>query len=433
MSFADNPSALESQPTTWRRTDDPQYADDPEFQQYTTQLSDQLFALTANISKLSNQIGLLGTKRETDRVRERVQDLLSETGDSFKDVGEGLRKVAAWHDLGPSQKYTQGKLNQEFKASLTEFQGLQRQALEKQRASATAAKAALDQDGDSLTATTDAGQQQLQQQEAPRLANQDEVEYQETLIQTRETEIQQIENSVSELNELFRDVAHMVHDQGGQLDVISENVVQTRDDTREADSQLRTASRHQRSARGKACCLLVVLVVVLTVIILAAVLGSVTRRPIMSEPEARETNPLITLANSTTNLTYASTKPYLTSQLRQALRTLARGIMQTLVDQGRAFLFHDPNALPGLPKDVLWVLGPDPEANDLTHQWSEFAFVVETTSGFDRPAGACEGMSDNVARILLVSAWEQRRMVRRSFDWRRARIEMATMLEGYQE
>ncbi|KAK1075092.1 SNAP receptor [Friedmanniomyces endolithicus] len=273
MSFADNPSALESQPTTWRRTDEAQYADDPEFQQYTTQLSDQLFALTANISKLSTQIGLLGTKRETDRVRERVQDLLSETGDSFKDVGEGLRKVAAWHDLGPSQKYTQGKLNQEFKASLTEFQGLQRQALEKQRASATAAKAALDQDGDSPTATTDAGQQQLQQQEAPRLANQDEVEYQETLIQTRETEIQQIENSVSELNELFRDVAHMVHDQGGQLDVISENVVQTRDDTREADSQLRTASRHQRSARGKACCLLVVLVVVLTVIILAAVLG----------------------------------------------------------------------------------------------------------------------------------------------------------------
>ncbi|KAK1017674.1 SNAP receptor [Friedmanniomyces endolithicus] len=253
MSFADNPSALESQPTTWRRTDDPQYADDPEFQQYTIQLSDQLFALTANISKLSTQIGLLG--------------------DSFKDVGEGLRKVAAWHDLEPSQKYTQGKLNQEFKASLTEFQGLQRQALEKQRASATAAKAALDQDGDSPTATTDAGQQQLQQQEAPRLANQDEVEYQETLIQTRETEIQQIENSVSELNELFRDVAHMVHDQGGQLDVISENVVQTRDDTREADSQLRTASRHQRSARGKACCLLVVLVVVLTVIILAAVLG----------------------------------------------------------------------------------------------------------------------------------------------------------------
>lgn len=91
-----------AQPTTWRRNDDPQYADDPEFNEFTTDLSDRLFSLTANISKLSNQVALLGTKRETDRVRERVQDLLQETGDAFKDVGEGLRKVAAWHDLGVS-------------------------------------------------------------------------------------------------------------------------------------------------------------------------------------------------------------------------------------------------------------------------------------------------------------------------------------------
>ena len=92
MSFKDS-SFLESQPTAWRRQDDPQYADDPEFQQYTTQLSDKLFSLTSSISKLSSQIALLGTRRETDRVRERVQDLLTETGDGFKEIGEGLKKV----------------------------------------------------------------------------------------------------------------------------------------------------------------------------------------------------------------------------------------------------------------------------------------------------------------------------------------------------
>jgi syntaxin 7 len=95
-------NASPAQPTNWRRQDDPEYADDPEFQRYTTQLSDQLFSLTSNISRLSNQIALLGTRRETDRVRERVQDLLQETGDGFKEVGEGLKKVQAWHDLGVS-------------------------------------------------------------------------------------------------------------------------------------------------------------------------------------------------------------------------------------------------------------------------------------------------------------------------------------------
>ncbi|KAG9609805.1 t-SNARE, partial [Aureobasidium melanogenum] len=152
-------NTLTAQPTTWRRSDDPEYQDDPEFNSFTTDLSDRLFSLTANISRLSSQVALLGTKRETDRVRERVQDLLEETSASFKDIGDGLKKVQAWHDLGPAQKYTQGKLNQEFKASLTEFQTLQRTALEKQRASATAARTALEESG---SPTVERSQQQLQ-------------------------------------------------------------------------------------------------------------------------------------------------------------------------------------------------------------------------------------------------------------------------------
>ncbi|KAF1355150.1 t-SNARE [Delphinella strobiligena] len=273
MSFQ-NSNALEAQPTTWRREDDPQYTDDPEFQSFTTDLSDRLFSLTSNISKLSNQVALLGTRRETDRVRERVQDLLEETSEGFKEIGEGLKKVQAWHDLGPSQKYTQGKLNQEFKASLTEFQTLQRQALEKQRASATAARTALEEGAQGNADGAQGGQQlQQQEQEQLRLADQSEVDFQESLIVERESEIRNIEQSVGELNELFRDVAHMVHEQGQSLDIISDNVVNTRDDTRGADQNLRTASRHQRNARNKACCLLLILAIVLTVVILAAVLG----------------------------------------------------------------------------------------------------------------------------------------------------------------
>lgn len=93
------------------------------------------------------------------------------------------------------------------------------------------------------------------------------------MIIERESEIRNIEQSVGELNELFRDVATMVHEQGEQLDIISENVENVRMDTRTADSELRTASRHQANARNKACCLLMILAIVLTVIILAVVLG----------------------------------------------------------------------------------------------------------------------------------------------------------------
>jgi len=101
MSF-DQLSSLESQPTTMRRQDDPQYSDDPEFQRLSQQLMTKLFTLTGNISRLSNEIALLGTKRDTERVRERVHNLLEESKDAFKEVGEGVKKIQSWEDVSVS-------------------------------------------------------------------------------------------------------------------------------------------------------------------------------------------------------------------------------------------------------------------------------------------------------------------------------------------
>ena len=68
-------------------------------------------------------------------------------------------------------------------------------------------------------------------------------------------------------------MAHIVHEQGGQLDLISQNVDTTRDETRGADRELRSAERYQKGARSKACCLLFILAIVLVIIVLAVVVG----------------------------------------------------------------------------------------------------------------------------------------------------------------
>lgn len=115
------------------------------------------------------------------------------------------------------------------------------------------------------------GQQQSQEQ--LRLASQDEVDFQDSLIVEREAEIRNIEQGVTELNELFRDVAHIVNEQGESLDAIANNVENVHSDTRGADLELRSAARYQKNARSKACCLLLILAVILTIIILAATLG----------------------------------------------------------------------------------------------------------------------------------------------------------------
>ena len=82
-----------------RRNEDPEYQDDPEFDKFTEDLSNKLFTLTASISRLSQQINLLGTKRDTPRVRERVHDLLEEARDGFKEAGDRIKRLTAWEDL----------------------------------------------------------------------------------------------------------------------------------------------------------------------------------------------------------------------------------------------------------------------------------------------------------------------------------------------
>lgn len=271
MSF-NHLSSLESQNVGFRRYEDPQYADDPEFQKLSKELMAKLFTLTGKISRINNDVALIGTKRDKEQLRERVHNLLEESKDAFKEIGQGVKKIQAWEDVNPSQKYTQQKLAREFQNNLFEFQNVQRLALEKQRTQASAERTALEEQ-QQHSAVIEGQQNQEQSLDQLRLASQEEVDFQDSLIIEREAEIRNIEQGVTELNELFRDVAHIVNEQGDLLDTIHDNVENTRVDTQGAELELRSAARYQKQARSKACCLLLILAIILTIIVLAAALG----------------------------------------------------------------------------------------------------------------------------------------------------------------
>ncbi|KAI6084280.1 t-SNARE [Hypoxylon rubiginosum] len=274
MSF-DQLSSMEAGSGGGRRQNNGAYSDDPEFSRLSQGLMNKLFHLQGNISKLKSDISLLGTRRDNPRLRERVHVTIEESTEQFKEVGEGVKKIQTWEDATPTRKYSQQKLSREFKAALSEFQSLQRTAIEKQRASVTAAKAALDHDtgAEGGPSGHEGEQLQLQQQEQIHLAPQDEVDFQDTLITEREAEIRQIEEGVGDLNVLFQQVAQIVSEQGEQLQTIENNAVNVRDDTRGADYELRSAARYQKNARSKACCLLLVLAVIMAIVLLAVFLG----------------------------------------------------------------------------------------------------------------------------------------------------------------
>ncbi len=94
MSF-DQLSSLEA----GRRRGNAGYSDDPDFQRLSQDLMNRLFKLNGNNQRLSGEVGHLGTRRDTPRVRERVHELIEESRGAFKEVGEGVKKIQTWEDV----------------------------------------------------------------------------------------------------------------------------------------------------------------------------------------------------------------------------------------------------------------------------------------------------------------------------------------------
>jgi len=84
----------------------------------------------------------------------------------------------------------------------------------------------------------------------------------------REQGIQEIQQQIGEVNEIFQDLAVLVNEQGQMIDDIEANIVSTAVRTKDARRELTKADKSQKAARNKMICLAIVIAVVLIVLIL---------------------------------------------------------------------------------------------------------------------------------------------------------------------
>ncbi|XP_070600651.1 syntaxin-16 isoform X2 [Erythrolamprus reginae] len=97
------------------------------------------------------------------------------------------------------------------------------------------------------------------------------VEQNTILVEEREREIRQIIQSITELNEIFRDLGAMVVEQGTVLDRIDYNVEQSCIKTEEGLKQLHKAEHYQKKNRKMLIILTLFVIVIILIIVLIAV------------------------------------------------------------------------------------------------------------------------------------------------------------------
>lgn len=164
-------------------------------------------------------------------------------------------------DVSASRKIADAKLAKDFQAVLKEFQKAQRLAAERETAYAPFVPQAVLPSSYTASEIDISSEKTSEQRallvEARRqevLLLDNEITFNEAIIEEREQGIQEIQQQIGEVNEIFKDLAVLVHDQGAVIDDIGSNLENAHAATAQGRSQLAKAAKSQRSNSSLVSC-----------------------------------------------------------------------------------------------------------------------------------------------------------------------------------
>jgi len=98
-------------------------------------------------------------------------------------------------------------------------------------------------------------------------------EFNDMMIRQRDEGIRDIEAALSDVNDIFRDLATLVVEQGTLIDNIESNIEQANTKVIKGVQELKVASNEQRKARTKMCCIALIIVLVAAAAVVLIVIG----------------------------------------------------------------------------------------------------------------------------------------------------------------
>ncbi|RYR11429.1 hypothetical protein Ahy_B04g068954 isoform A [Arachis hypogaea] len=259
-----------------------------------------IFQINTAVSTFQRLVNTLGTPKDTPELREKLHKTRLHIGQLVKDTSAKLKQASEidhQSNINANKKIADAKLAKDFQAVLKEFQKAQRLAAERETAYTPFVPQAAPSSYTPNEADANSGKtpeqrallvesRSLQCQKFNPLGLQflkylgslsccrqevlfldNEIAFNEAIIEEREQGIQEIQHQIGEVNEIFKDLAVLVHEQGAMIDDIGSNIEHSHAATAQARSQLAKASKTQRSNSSLTCLLLVIFGIVLLIVI----------------------------------------------------------------------------------------------------------------------------------------------------------------------
>ncbi|EYU19053.1 hypothetical protein ABFS82_01G110100 [Erythranthe guttata] len=237
-----------------------------------------IFQINTAVSTFHRLVNALGTPKDTPELREKLHKTRLHIGQLVKDTSAKLKQASETDhrvEVSASKKITDAKLAKDFQAVLKEFQKAQRLAAERETSYTPFVPQAV------LPSSYTAGEIDVSSDKTPEqrallvesrrqevLLLDNEIAFNEAIIDERDQGIQDIQQQIGEVNEIFKDLAVLVHEQGTMIDDIGSSIEGAHAATAQGKSQLVKASKTQRSNSSLTCLLLVIFGIVLLIVII---------------------------------------------------------------------------------------------------------------------------------------------------------------------
>eukprot|EP01134_Creolimax_fragrantissima_P000470 CFRG0470T1 len=252
------------------------------YKNVTRTVSQNVFRFSSNVNRIRDLNGLLGGPRDTQRVRQDLSRIREDTSEIARETTDSLKELTTkdWEGSDNEKqrnKIQLQKLSRQFAALLHTFELLQKSSIQKEKETVSNAKESLfhiheeeEKAKQASTSTSEDTALLSYQHMIQNITLENSIEYNEALIVEREEGIRAIETSISEVNEIFRDLGAIVLEQGQMLDDIEHNVVTVHETVVAGSTEVRAAENYQKKARGKMCCLLYIFLIILAIVLLIA-------------------------------------------------------------------------------------------------------------------------------------------------------------------
>lgn len=241
-------------------------------------------AVGNNIQKINNSVSQMqsllsgsdgrhdASSRSTDKllqIQHYTNQLAKETNQMVKDLNQ--LSPASSPSEQKQQRIQRDRLVNEFTKALNNFQAVQRLEKEREKANMVKAKASskFDPFSESRLGFNDDREavsfKQPQQQSVVQI---DAADVDMEMMAEREEALHKLERDIVDVNQIFKDLGMLVHEQGEVIDSIEANVESASVNVEQGTEQLRQAKDYQSKSRKKKCIIITILIVILALIII---------------------------------------------------------------------------------------------------------------------------------------------------------------------